>query len=64
MLVKRLSSYLGLYLPETQFGFRKGLGTNDALLMLVHEMQSALDRGHESRLVSLDSSAAFDTVSH
>jgi hypothetical protein len=32
--------------------------------MLVHEMQSALDKGHESRLVSLDFSAAFDTVNH
>ena len=64
LLAKRLSSYLRPFLPETQFGFKKGLGTSDALLMLVHEMQSALDRSHECRLVSLDFSAAFDSVSH
>ena len=64
LLVKRLSSYLTPFLPETQFGFRKGLGTSDALLLLVHEMQSALDKNCESRLVSLDFSAAFDTVNH
>ena len=64
LLVKRLSVHLRPFLPETQFGFRKGLGTNDALLTLVHEMQHHLDKGHEIRLVSLDFSAAFDTVNH
>ena len=56
--------YLKPFLPETQFGFRKGLGTADALLLLNHELQSALDTNCESRLVSLDFSAAFDTVNH
>ena len=64
LLAKRLSIYLKPFLPETQFGFRKGLGANDALLLLVHEMQSALDKNCESRLISLDFSAAFDTVNH
>ena len=64
LLAKRLSVFLKPFLPETQFGFRKGLGTSDALLLLVHEVQSALDRNCESRLVSLDFSAAFDTVNH
>ena len=64
LLAKRLALYLKPYLPETQFGFRKGLGTSDALLLLVHELQSALDQNYESRLVSLDFTAAFDTVNH
>ena len=64
LLAKRLSVYLRPFLPETQFGFRKGLGTADALLLLNHELQSALDKNYESRVVSLDFSAAFDTVNH
>ena len=34
-------------LPITQFGFRKGLGTTDALLLLTHDLQSSLDKGAE-----------------
>ena len=34
LLAKRLSVYLKPFLPKTQFGFRKGLGTADALLLL------------------------------
>ena len=64
LLAKRLSVYLKPFLPKTQFGFRKGLGAADALLLLNHELQSALDTNCESRLVSLDFSAAFDTVNH
>ena len=50
--------------PSTQFGFRKGLGTTDALLLLTHTLQSSLDRRAESRVVSLDFSSAFDRVNH
>ena len=64
LLAKLLSLYLTPYLPETQFGSRKGLGTSDALLLLVPELQSALDQNYASRLASLDFSAAFDTVNH
>ena len=51
-------------LPDTQFGFRKGLGTNDALLLLTHDLQSSLDAGSEARVISLDFSSAFDLVNH
>ena len=40
------------------------MSTMDALLYLTHDSQSALDSGHESRLVSLDFSSAFDRVNH
>lgn len=33
-------------------------------MMLVHKMQSALDKCHESKFVSLDFSAAFDTINN
>ncbi|KAK3890477.1 hypothetical protein Pcinc_005557 [Petrolisthes cinctipes] len=51
-------------LPDGQFGFRKGLSTSDALLFITHNLQSSLDTGHESRLVSLDFSSAFDCVNN
>ena len=51
-------------MPKCQFVYRKGLGTCDALLTILHEPQLALDRGFEARLVQLDFSAAFDRVSH
>ena len=44
-------------LPTTQFVYRKGLGTCDALLCVSHTLQSALWSGQ-------DFSAAFDRVNH
>ena len=41
-------------LPTTQFAYRKGLGTCDAVL----------ERGQEARIVQIDFSAAFDRVNH
>ena len=51
-------------LPTTQFAYRKGLGTCDALLCVSHTLQSALERGKEDRIVQIDFSAAFDRVNH
>ena len=51
-------------LPTTQFAYRKGLGTCDALLCLSHTLQSALESGQEARIVQIDFSAAFDRVNH
>ena len=51
-------------LPKTQFGFRKGVGTTDALLVLTHDLQCCLDSRSEARVVSLDFSSAFDLVNH
>ena len=66
MLVKRFFSFLNRLkvLPLTRFGFRKGLDTCDALLHLTHDLQLALDKGFETRIVSLDFSSAFDSVNH
>ena len=51
-------------LPTTQFAYRKGLGTCDALLCVSHTLQSALESGWEARTVQIDFSAAFDRVNH
>ena len=37
-------------LPTTQFAYRKGLGTCDALLCVSHTLQSALESGQEPGL--------------
>ena len=51
-------------LPTTQFSYRKGLGTCDALLCMSHTLQSALKSGQEGRIVQIDFSAAFGRVNH
>ena len=51
-------------LPTTQFAYRKGLGTCDALLCVSHRLQSALKSGQETRIVQTDFSAAFDMANH
>ena len=51
-------------LPTTQFAYRKGLGTCDALLCESHTLQSALESGQEARIVQIYFSAAFDRVNH
>ena len=49
-------------LPTTQFAYRKGLGTCDALFCVSHTLQSALESGQEARIIQIDFSAAFDRV--
>ena len=66
LLAKRLNNFAekkNLF-PNLQFGFRKGLGTCDALLTITNFVQKALDCGSEVRMVGLDFSAAFDRVNH
>ena len=40
--------------PTTQFTYRKGLGTCDAICV-AHTLQSALKMGQEARIVQIDS---------
>ena len=51
-------------LPTTQFAYRKGLDTCDALLFVSHTLQSSLESGQDARIVQIDFSAAFDRVNH
>ena len=66
LLATRLKSFMeseGI-LPRTQFGYRRGLGTADALPTMNTDVQDALNNGMEVRAVALDFSAAFDKVNH
>ena len=47
-------------LPTTQFAYRKGLGTCDALFCVSHALQSALKRGQVAGIMQIDFSVAFD----
>ena len=66
LLAKRLNAYAesNHLFPNSQFGFRKGLGACDALLTISSVVQKSLDSSHEVRLIGLDFSAAFDRVNH
>ena len=66
LIATRLNKYIESenIIPKTQFGYRKGLGTVDALLTLNTDVQAALDNGMEVRAVAFDFSAAFDKVNH
>ena len=48
--------------PTTQFAYRKGLGTCDALLCVAHTLQSALEMGQEARIGKIDLSAGSTMV--
>ena len=62
---KRLVSYLesnGL-ITNSQFGFRRGKSTEDAVTLLTNIVSTHLDSGHCCIGVFLDLAKAFDTVS-
>ena len=51
-------------LPTTEFAYRNGLSTCDALLCVSHTLPSALESGQEARIVQIEFSVAFDKVNH
>ena len=67
---KIVTEKLGIFLESislltrSQFSYRKGVETWDALLTLSHHLQVALNMGMKGRYVQLDFSAAFDRVSY
>ena len=61
--LRRFMEGIGV-LPTTQFAYRRGLCTCDAILCVAHSFQSALEMGQEARIVQIDLSAAFDRVNH
>lgn len=61
----RLIAYLNKnnILSNSQFGFRKGRSTQDAVLELTSEIINKVDKGDKCLAVFLDLKKAFDTVS-
>ena len=66
IVVRQLSEYFtaNSLLPKFQSGFRRHHSTESALLRVLSDIFSAMDRGEVSLLALLDVSAAFDTVDH
>ena len=51
-------------LSANQFGFRKGVGTGDAILKFVNVLYESRDRGEITAACFIDYSKAFDSVHH
>ena len=49
-------------LPSVQFAYRQFFSTETAVLKVISDVLSAMDRGQITLLGMLDLSAAFDTV--
>ncbi|XP_077553496.1 uncharacterized protein LOC144168368 [Haemaphysalis longicornis] len=66
MVHARLTSYLedNGYIPDTMFGFRQHLSTQDILLLLKEDIIDRLDRHHKSCILAVDVKGAFDNVKH
>ena len=65
LLNKRLLSYLTTYdiLSTSQYGFRRGKSTQDAVIDMVTLITERVDNGDKCLTVFLDLKKAFDTVS-
>ena len=51
-------------LSNTQFGFRKNMGTETALIHYIDKLQNALNDGKYSISIFMDLSRAFDVIDH
>ena len=66
VMYTRLNNFLNSteILYQFQFGFRKYYSTNHALLSIVEQIRSALDKNMFTCGVFIDLEKAFDTVNH
>ena len=66
VMYNRLNNFLNAseIIYKFQFGFRKHYSTNHALLSIVEQIRSALDKNMFSCGVFIDLEKAFDTVNH
>ncbi|CAB0015182.1 unnamed protein product [Nesidiocoris tenuis] len=49
-------------ISENQYGFRRGIGVDEALFHLTKDINSLLDRGQNGILLTLDLAKAFDSI--
>lgn len=66
MLHDQLTPYLedNRHLPNTMFGFRQHLSTQDVLLLLKEDLLDYLYHRCKSSILTIDVKGAFDNVSH
>jgi Reverse transcriptase (RNA-dependent DNA polymerase) len=63
---KRINDFLEYFnlLSVNQFGFRKGVGTQDAILKLTEKIHTEMDNNNKPLAIFIDLAKAFDTVAH
>ena len=54
---------VGGVLPTTQFAYRRGLCTCDAVLCMSHALESGFESGHQASIVQINITL-FDRVKH
>ena len=66
VMYKRLFGYFveNKFLVDNQFGFRKQYSTSMAILRLVDQIATEIDKGNLTMGVFIDLSKAFDTIDH
>lgn len=66
ILLNRIVDFVGTYkiLPNTQFGFRHGHSTRDAVFSLLLNVETNKNNGKKTCCCFLDLSKAFDVVNH
>ena len=66
VIANRMTNYLEDFdiLSKTQFGFRKNMGTETALLNYIDNIQNQLNNYNYTISIFMDLSKAFDVISH
>ena len=66
VIANRMTNYLEDHdiLSKTQFGFRKNMGTESALLNYIDNIQNQLNDRKYSISIFMDLSKAFDVINH
>ena len=59
---EQFTGWMTLFIPESQFGFLVGFGTEDYGCVLTFKMVTVLEQRREGILVSMDVKGAFDRV--
>ncbi|KAK8765571.1 hypothetical protein V5799_031820 [Amblyomma americanum] len=66
VVTKRIQQHLenGRWYPDSMYGFRANLSTQDVLLQLKEEVLDTMRKAGENVVMALDIKGAFDNVSH
>ena len=63
-MFKQMSSFFDDIFSKYQYGFRKGISTQQSLLALLEKWKRSIDRGKVFGALLTDLSKAFDSLNH